>query len=54
MITEIDGHAVELWMGDQRYRTRYLHFVNSYEEIRRHSEQSSVFDLRLDDRILAR
>jgi cell division protein FtsQ len=54
VITEIDGHAVELWMGDQRYRTRYLHFVNSYEEIRRHSERSGVFDLRLDDRILAR
>jgi cell division protein FtsQ len=54
VITEIDGHAVELWIGDRRYRTRYLHFVNSYEEIRKHSEQSSVFDLRLDDRILAR
>lgn len=54
VITEIDSHAVELWIGDQHYRTRYLHFVNSYEEIRKHSGESSVFDLRLDDRILAR
>ena len=28
------------------------HFVSHYGEIRRHSEQASVFDLRLDDRIL--
>jgi cell division protein FtsQ len=54
LIAEIDGHAVELRIGDRHYRTRYLHFVNSYEEIRKHSEQSSVFDLRLDDRISAR
>ncbi|HEX4277131.1 MAG TPA: FtsQ-type POTRA domain-containing protein [Bryobacteraceae bacterium] len=54
VITTIDRHAVELWIGDQRYRTRYQHFVNNYEEIRKHFEQASVFDLRLDDRILAR
>jgi cell division protein FtsQ len=54
VITEIDRHAVELWIGDQRYRSRYQHFVNNYEEIRKHSGQSSVFDLRLDDRILAK
>jgi cell division septal protein FtsQ len=54
LIAEIDGHAVELWIGDQHYRSRYRHFVNNYEEIRKHSEQASVFDLRLDDRILAK
>jgi cell division protein FtsQ len=54
VITEIDGRAVELWIGDRHYRSRYRHFVNNYEEIRRHSEQASVFDLRLDDRILAK
>ncbi|HEX4136898.1 MAG TPA: FtsQ-type POTRA domain-containing protein [Bryobacteraceae bacterium] len=54
LITAIDGHAVELWIGDQHYRSRYRHFVESYEEIRQHSDQSSVFDLRLDDRILAK
>jgi cell division protein FtsQ len=51
---DIDHHAMELWMGDQRYRSRYQHFLNNYEEIRKHSEQASVFDLRLDDRILAK
>jgi len=54
VIAEIDGHAVELWMGDQHFRSRYRHFVSSYEEIRKHSDQASVFDLRLDDRILAK
>jgi cell division protein FtsQ len=54
MITEIDRRAVELWIGDQHYRSRYQHFLNNYQEIRRHSERASVFDLRLDDRILAR
>lgn len=54
VITEVDHHAVELWVGDQHFRSRYRHFVDSYDEIRRHQEQASVFDLRLDDRILAR
>ncbi len=54
VITEIDHHGVELWIGDQRYRSRYQHFVSNYEEIRKHSEQASVFDLRMDDRILAK
>ena len=54
VIAEIDGRAVELLMGDQHYRSRYQHFVSTYEEIRKHSDQASVFDLRLDDRILAK
>src|SRR5580658_6271763 len=39
VITEIDGRAVELWIGDRHYRSRYRHFVGNYEEIRKHSEQ---------------
>lgn len=54
VVTEIDRHAVELWIGDQRYRSRYEHFLNNYPEIRKHSETASVFDLRMDDRILAK
>lgn len=54
LIVEVDGHAVELWVGDERYRSRYTHFLSHYEEIRRHSEQATVFDLRMDDRILAK
>ncbi len=45
VITEIDGHAVELWIGDQHYRSRYLHFLEHYDEIRRHSEQATRFRL---------
>jgi cell division septal protein FtsQ len=54
LITEIGGHAAELWMGDQHYRSRYMHFIEHYDEIRKHSEQATIFDLRLDDRILAK
>lgn len=54
LITEIDGQAVELLIGDQHYRSRYQNFVQNYEEIRKHSQRASVFDLRLDDRILAK
>jgi cell division protein FtsQ len=54
VITQIDGRAVELWIGDQHYRSRYQHFIANYEEIRKHSDQAGVFDLRLDDRILAK
>ena len=54
LITQIDRHGVELWIGDQHYRSRYQHFLSNYQEIRKHSEQASVFDLRLDDRISAK
>jgi cell division protein FtsQ len=53
VVTAIDGHAVELWLGDQHYRSRYVNFINHYREIRQDS-QAAVFDLRLDDRILVR
>ena len=53
LITEIDGHAVELLIGDQHYRSRYLNFINHYREMRQDSH-AAVFDLRLDDRILVR
>jgi len=54
VIAEIDGHAVELWMGDQHFRSRYRHFLSSYEEIRKHSDQANVFDLTLYHRIFAK
>ncbi len=54
VIAEVDGQGVELWIGDQHYRSRYMNFLNHYRDIRTHSEQASTFDLRLDDRILAR
>ena len=54
VIASIDNEAVELWIGDQHYRSRYTRFLSFYEEIRKHSGQANVFDLRLDDRILAK
>ena len=54
VITTADGHAVELWLGDQHYRSRYLNFVSHYRQIHEDSAQASIFDLRLDDRILVR
>jgi cell division protein FtsQ len=49
--TDLDQHGIELWMGDRNFASRYQHFIASYPEIRKTSGNSSVFDLRLDDRI---
>ena len=54
LIATVDGQPVELWIGDQHYRSRYQHFVENYPEIRKHSDGATIFDLRLDDRILAK
>ena len=54
VISDLDGRALELWIGDRAYRSRYMNFINHYGEIRSHSEHARVFDLRMDDRILAR
>jgi hypothetical protein len=54
VITTVDGNAVELWLGDQHYRSRYSNFVSHYRQIHEDSAQASIFDLRLDDRILVR
>lgn len=51
---EIDHRALELWMGDRNYTTRFQNFVNHYPEIHKTSPQSAVFDLRLDDRITSK
>jgi cell division protein FtsQ len=52
--TEMDRNAVELWMGDRNFSTRYQHFISHYPEIKKTSEGVAVFDLRLDDRITTR
>ncbi len=53
VVTAIEGHAVELWLGNQHFRSRYLNFKSHYREMRQDT-QAAVFDLRLDDRILVR
>lgn len=54
IVASVGQNAVELLIGDQHYRSRYLNFLNHYDEIRKRSGDAGVFDLRLDDRILAR
>lgn len=54
LIAEVDGEAVELWMGDQHYRTRLQNFLKHFGQMRKSSGSATVFDLRLDDRISAR
>jgi hypothetical protein len=48
----INGHNVELWLGDRHYLARFQNFNNHFEEILRQADGASVFDLRLDDRIM--
>lgn len=54
VIAAVEGRGVELWLGDQHYLSRFQAFLAHYPDIRKHSENASVFDLRLDDRILAK
>lgn len=48
----IGGHNVELWLGDRRFLARFQNFNAHFDEILRQSDGASVFDLRLDDRIM--
>ena len=48
----IGGHDVELWLGERDYLARFQNFTNHFDEIQRQSDGASVFDLRLDDRIM--
>jgi cell division protein FtsQ len=52
--TPVEGRAVELQMGDGNYGRRFQGFMEHYPEIRKRSETTASFDLRLDDRITAR
>lgn len=54
VMTQFDGHAVELILGDGNYARRYQAFVAHYPEIRKRSGMVAAFDLRLDDRITAK
>jgi len=53
VVTQVEGVAVELVMGNQKFSQRMQNFLEHYPEIRRHSITARAFDLRLDDRITA-
>lgn len=48
----INGRGVELWLGDRNYLARFQNFTSHFDEILRQSDGASVYDLRLDDRIM--
>jgi cell division protein FtsQ len=54
IIADVEGRGLELWLGDQHFRSRYQNFLNHYDEIKNHSDNARIFDLRLDDRISTR
>jgi cell division protein FtsQ len=54
VIADVQGRGYELWLGDQHFRSRYLNFVSHFDDIRKHSENATIFDLSSDDRILAK
>lgn len=51
---QMKDRAVELWLGDQNYTSRYQNFVSHYEQIRSRSELVSTFDLRVDGSIITK
>ncbi len=51
---EVQGKTVELWLGDENFGQRYRNFADHVSDIRAGSPRSTVFDLRIDDRITAK
>ncbi len=51
---QMKDRAVELWMGDQAYASRYQNFLSHYEQIRNRSQDVSTFDLRIDGSIITK
>ncbi|MGE5570538.1 MAG: cell division protein FtsQ/DivIB [Rhodospirillales bacterium] len=49
----VEGRAVRLMLGHQRYLPRLKSFLTNYAEISRRLPGARLFDLRLDDRITA-
>jgi cell division protein FtsQ len=53
IVTQSEGRAIELVMGNQNFAERLQSFLDHYPEIHRRSGNVRAFDLRLDDRITA-
>ncbi|MGO4884634.1 MAG: cell division protein FtsQ/DivIB [Bryobacteraceae bacterium] len=53
VVAQVEGRPLELRLGDGNYARRMQHFLLNYPEIRKHTPNSTTFDLRLDDRITA-
>jgi cell division protein FtsQ len=53
IVQEFDGCALMLMVGNQNYLERYRNFINRHADIRSRLPGTTVFDLRLKDRITA-
>jgi cell division protein FtsQ len=53
IVTQVEGTALELALGNHNFSQRMQNFLEHYPEIRRQSGNARAFDLRLDDRITA-
>jgi cell division protein FtsQ len=54
IVAQVDGHVVDLTLGEDNLGPRYQNFLNHFAEIRKRSPKVRSFDLRLDDRITAK
>ncbi len=54
IVAQVENRAIELMLGDTNYARRYQNFLAHYAEIAKRSPEVNTFDLRLDDRILAK
>ena len=54
VITQVDGRAMELELGDGSFARRYQHFVNHYAEVKRRTPRATSFDLRLENSIITK
>jgi len=50
---QLQNRAIVLILGNKRFRERLENFEINYPEIRRRAPDETIFDLRLDDRIIA-
>ena len=54
VVAQLDGHVVDLILGEDNLGARYRNFLDHYAEIHKRSPEVKTFDLRLDDRITAK
>jgi hypothetical protein len=54
IVAQVEGHVVDLILGEDNLGPRYRNFLDHYAEMRKRSPEVRMFDLRLDDRITAK
>ena len=54
IVTQVNGRTLELEMGESDFATRLKEFIGHYPEIQRKSPRATVFDLRMENNIIAK